>query len=53
LRVEFLDDGAERVKQTLGLYQGALAGESDVGNLWRALKATNHYGVTRGPLAVL
>jgi putative protease len=53
LRVEFLDDDAEGVKRTLGLYQGALAGATDVGNLWRELKAMNHYGVTRGPLAVL
>jgi putative protease len=53
LRVELLDDDAEGVKRTLGLYQGALAGKSDVGNLWRELKAINHYGVTRGPLAVL
>jgi putative protease len=53
LRVEFLDDGAEGVARTLRLYQGALAGESDVRNLWRELKALNHYGVTRGPLAVL
>jgi putative protease len=53
LRIEFLDDDTEGVMRTLGLYQRALAGECDVKNLWRALKAINHYGVTRGPLAVL
>jgi putative protease len=53
LRVEFLDDGTDGVKRTLRLYQGALAGKCDVRNLWRELKAINHYGVTRGPLAVL
>jgi putative protease len=53
LRIEFLDDDAEGVERTLGLYQAAFAGKSDVGNLWRELKALNHYGVTRGPLAVL
>jgi len=53
LRVEFLDDDAARVSRTLALYHDALAGRRDVKDLWRALKATSRYGVTRGPLAVL
>ena len=53
LRVEFLDDPPEAVARTLGLYADALAGRRDARTLWRDLKATNRYGVTRGQLAVL
>jgi putative protease len=30
-----------------------MAGRRDAKNLWRELKATGKYGVTRGPLSVL
>ncbi|MDR3635607.1 MAG: DUF3656 domain-containing protein [Isosphaeraceae bacterium] len=53
LRVEFLDDGPVAVRHVLRLYQDAIAGRRDAKNLWRELKATNQYGVTRGPLTVL
>ena len=53
LRVEFLDDDAPTVARTLSLYSDALTGRRDVKHLWRELKATSRYGVTRGPLAVL
>ena len=53
LRVEFLRDGPAEVARTLGLYADALRGRSDPRGLWRALKASNRYGVTRGQLAVL
>jgi U32 family peptidase len=53
LRVEFLDDPPELVPRTLALYQDALAGRRDARTLWKDLKATNRYGVTRGQLAVL
>jgi putative protease len=53
LRVEFLDDEPADVQRTLRLYQDAIAGRGDTQTLWRALKATSRYGVTRGPLAVL
>jgi len=53
LRVEFLDDAPDAVARTIGLYADALAGRRDARTLWRALKATNRYGVTRGQLAVL
>jgi putative protease len=53
LRVEFLDDSPETVARTLGLYRDALAGLRDARTLWKDLKATNRYGVTRGQLAVL
>jgi U32 family peptidase len=53
LRVEFLDDDPAAVSRILGLYQDAMAGRRDAKNLWRELKATNQYGVTRGQLAVI
>ena len=53
LRVEFLDDEPDEVKRTLRLYQEAIDGRRDAQTLWRSLKATSRYGVTRGPLAVL
>jgi putative protease len=53
LRVELLDEDAGAAARVLGLYQAAVAGRRDVRNLWRELRATNQYGVTRGPLAVL
>jgi putative protease len=53
LRVELLDDTPEGVARTVDLYADVLAGRRESGTLWRALKAANRYGVTRGPLAVL
>ena len=53
LRVEFLEDSAEGVSRTIGLYREAIAGRRDARGLWKELKATNRYGVTRGQLAVL
>jgi putative protease len=53
LRVEFLDDSPSDVMRILDLYSGAIAGRLNAKNLWRELKATNQYGVTRGQLAVL
>jgi putative protease len=52
-RVEFLDDRPEDVTRTLGLYAQAIRGGRDPKNLWRDLKATGKYGVTRGALAIL
>ncbi|MHB1558864.1 MAG: U32 family peptidase [Isosphaeraceae bacterium] len=53
LRVEFLDEEPAAVQSVLSLYQDALAGRRDARQLWRELKASNQYGVTRGALAVL
>jgi putative protease len=53
LRVEFLDDSAAAVRRIIQLYRDAIDGRRDVRGLWRELKASNQYGVTRGPLAVL
>ncbi len=52
-RVEFLDDSPAAVTRTLSLYAEALQGGRDPKNLWRDLKATGKYGVTRGALAIL
>ncbi|WP_435006358.1 DUF3656 domain-containing U32 family peptidase [Tundrisphaera lichenicola] len=53
LRIEFLDDSPEAVSRTIGLYADALTGLRDPKLLWRDLKATGKYGVTRGALAIL
>jgi putative protease len=53
LRVEFLDDTPAEVSKTLALYSDAISGRRDARSLWKDLKATNRYGVTRGQLAVL
>jgi putative protease len=53
LRIEFLADDTASVARTIGLYRDVLEGRRDVRNLWRELKATSQYGVTRGALAVL
>ncbi|SIN98545.1 putative protease [Singulisphaera sp. GP187] len=53
LRIEFLDDSPEAVGRTIALYANAIAGRSDARSLWRELKATSRYGVTRGSLSIL
>jgi U32 family peptidase len=53
LRIEFLDDDAASVGRTITLYREVLEGKRDPRKLWRDLKATGKYGVTRGPLEVL
>jgi len=53
LRVEFLDDTPANVTRTLTLYAEAIQNRRDSKSLWRDLKATGKYGVTRGALAVL
>jgi putative protease len=53
LRIEFLDDDVQHVKRVISLYKAALVGEREAKTLWRDLKASNQYGVTRGSLNVL
>jgi putative protease len=53
LRVEFLDDDPTAVTRTLTLYGDAVAGRREAGTLWKELRASSRYGVTRGPLAIL
>jgi putative protease len=53
LRIEFLDDEAAAVGRTISLYRDVLDGKRAAKMLWRDLRATGKYGVTRGPLIVL
>ncbi len=53
LRIEFLDEGPEEVAHIVQLYRDAIEGRRDSRKLWKDLKATNQYGVTRGALAIL
>ena len=53
LRVEFLDDSPAQVTRVIGLYRDAIDGRRESKTLWRDLKATGKYGVTRGALAIL
>ena len=53
LRVEFLDESPAQVAKVLELYRGALEGRREGRTLWRDLKASSHYGLTRGALAVI
>jgi U32 family peptidase len=53
LRIEFLDDSPATVERTTTLYREVIAGQREGKALWRELKASNQYGVTRGPLAVI
>ncbi|MFC3773213.1 DUF3656 domain-containing protein [Paenibacillus sp. GCM10012303] len=49
-RVEFLEETPDKVREVLDLYSRALKGTISGTNVWRALKATNQLGVTRGQL---
>ncbi|MGC5327378.1 DUF3656 domain-containing U32 family peptidase [Brevibacillus sp. SYSU BS000544] len=49
-RVEFLEEEPDRVKEVIALYQKAMRGEVSGTHVWKALKATNQLGVTRGQL---
>ncbi|MGF1459618.1 MAG: U32 family peptidase [Leptolyngbyaceae cyanobacterium] len=49
-RVEFLDESAEQVAQTLADYQKLLSGQLSGAKLWKTLKLESKLGVTRGPL---
>jgi putative protease len=49
-RVEFLEESPDQVREVLDLYSRALQGKISGTSVWRALKATNQLGVTRGQL---
>jgi len=49
-RIEFLEEEPARVQEVIELYRKALRGEVSGSHVWRALKATNQLGVTRGQL---
>jgi putative protease len=49
-RIEFVNETATQVSQTIDRYQQLLRGEITGSQLWRELKLHNQLGVTRGPL---
>jgi putative protease len=51
LRVEFVNETTEQVKQTISKYRQLLRNEISGAQLWRELKLFNQLGVTRGQIA--
>jgi U32 family peptidase len=51
-RLEFLNESAEEVRETIAKYRQLLAGEITGQQLWRELKLLNQLGVTRGQMGV-
>jgi putative protease len=51
-RIEFVDENAATVTQTLERYQSLLDGKITGTELWNDLKVLNQLGVTRGTLRV-
>ena len=49
-RIEFLNETAEQVSQTIERYRQLLRGEITGPQLWRELKLLNQLGVTRGQI---
>jgi putative protease len=49
-RIEFLNETAEEVSQTIAMYRRLLRGEVSGAELWRELKLRNQLGVTRGQM---
>lgn len=49
-RVEFLEEGPEKVEEVIQLYQEAIEGKRSGTSVWKTLKALNQLGVTRGQL---
>jgi U32 family peptidase len=49
-RVEFLNETAQEVTQTLAMYRRLLRGEITGAQLWQHLKLRNQLGVTRGQM---
>ncbi len=47
-RIELLDDEPRAASRIITLYRDVIEGRRDGKSLWRELKATNQYGVTRG-----
>ncbi len=50
-RIELLNDApADEIKRIVALYQRLIAGQTSGADVWRALRAENRLGVTRGTL---
>jgi putative protease len=52
-RIELLEEKGPQVARTIGLYRELLAGKIAPRSVWTELRATNRFGVTRGPLEIL
>ncbi|MBI1324747.1 U32 family peptidase [bacterium] len=52
-RLEFVDESPATVREVVEAYRDALAGRLEPRNLWRRVKASNQYGLTRGSLQVV
>jgi putative protease len=50
-RLEFLNESAEQVGETIGKYRRLLKGEITGQQLWKELRLLNQLGVTRGQMA--
>ncbi len=51
-RIEFVNETADQVTETIHRYRQLLQGEITGSQLWRDLRLQNQLGVTRGPLGV-
>jgi putative protease len=49
-RIELLDETPATLRETIDLYRKLLAGNVTGRDVWTRLRATNRFGVTRGPL---
>jgi putative protease len=49
-RIEFVNESAGEVSETIAKYQALLEGKLSGAQLWRELKLHNQLGVTRGPM---
>jgi putative protease len=49
-RIEFVNESAAQVSETIAKYQALLDGKLSGAQLWRELKLHNQLGVTRGPM---
>ncbi len=52
-RLEFVDESPATVREVVEAYRDALAGRLEPRNLWRRVKASNQYGLTRGSLQIV
>lgn len=53
LRLEFVDESPQTICDIVVSYQAAMAGQIDPRSLWKRVKATNQYGLTRGTLQIV
>ncbi len=52
-RLEFVDESPATVREVVEAYRDALSGRLDTRTLWKRVKASNQYGLTRGSLQIV